>query len=131
MGIMVSKPRVGLTVLVFALLVGATGCASGGGGASSRPPGSSSDHIVQAEFDQVLQLSALEAVRRLRPQWLQARSGHPPQVHVDGTPRGTTDVLSSLRAAEVGDMTFMNASDATTRFGTNYIGGVIIVVTRR
>jgi hypothetical protein len=120
--------------LALALLLSATGCAgggSGGGGGTSRPAGSSADRIVEAELATLHQLSALEAVQRLRPRWLQTRTGAPPQVHVDGNPIGTSENLNSLRVADIENMVHLNAADATTRFGTNYISGVILVTTKR
>jgi hypothetical protein len=125
------KHRARFVVLATALFLGATGCAAGAGGGSGRPAGASSDHIVEAELETVYQLTALEAVRRLRPRWLQSRTGAPPQVHLDGNPMGTAESLGGLRAADVEDMRYLNAADATTRFGTNYISGVILVTTKR
>ena len=117
--------------LALALALGATGCAGGGaGGGASRPAGSSADHIVEAELEALYQLSALEAIRRLRPRWLQTRTGTPPQVHVDGNPMGGAENLNALRAADIQEMRYLSAADATTRFGTNYVSGVILVSTK-
>ena len=124
-------PRIRRIATALVLLLSAAGCASGGGGGTSRPAGSSADRIVEEELATLQQLSALEAVRRLRPRWLQTRTGAPPQVHVDGNPVGTSDNLNSYRAADVQEMRYLNAADATTRFGTNYISGVILVTTKR
>lgn len=124
-------PRVGFATLSLALLLSAAGCGGGSGAAPARPAGSSADRIVEEELTTLHQLSALEAVRRLRPRWLQTRTGSPPRVHVDGNPIGTSENLNSLRAADVQEMLYLNAADATTRFGTNYISGVILVTTRR
>lgn len=126
-------PRIGLATLSLALLLSAAGCGGGGGGGAgtARPEGSSADRIVEEELTTLLQLSALEAVRRLRPRWLQTRTGAPPRVHVDGNPVGTSENLGSYRATDVQEMRYLNAADATTRFGTNYISGVILVTTRR
>ena len=33
--------------------------------------------------------------------------------------------------SEVGEIRYMSASDATTRFGTNHIAGAIVITTRR
>jgi hypothetical protein len=122
--------RARFITLSIALVLSTSGCASGGGG-TSRPAGSSSDRIVEAELETLHQLSALEAVRRLRPRWLQTRTGAPPQVHVDGNPLGGAESLNALRVADIQEMRFLNAADATTRFGTNYISGVILVTTKR
>ncbi len=80
-----------------------------------------------------------EAVRALRPRWLQARSGatlrsRQPQtamVYIDGQLRGDLGEMWNLLPTEVSEIRFMSASDATTRFGTNHIGGAIVIMTRR
>jgi len=36
-----------------------------------------------------------------------------------------------VRAADIQEMRYLNAADATTRFGTNYVSGVILVTTKR
>jgi hypothetical protein len=46
-------------------------------------------------------------------------------------PRGGLDVLEGLYVREIQEMRFLSASDATTRYGTGYPGGIIEVVTRR
>ncbi len=117
-------------VFLVALALGAAGCASSGG-SSSRPEGASSTRIVKAEFEGLGQISALRAVERLRPQWLRTRSGDLPILHVDGTRRGNINDLSSYQLSDIEQMEFMSASDATTRFGTGYTGGVIMVTTVR
>ena len=117
--------------VALSLVLGLTGCTGGGGGGMSRPAGSSSDRIVEMELETLHQFSALEAVRRLRPRWLQTRTGVLPQVHVDGNRVGSAENLNSVRAADVQEMRYLNAADATTRFGTNYVSGVILVTTKR
>jgi hypothetical protein len=73
------------------------------------------------------------AVNRLRPTWLRPQSrGTLPVVIVDGTPQpGGVDALRSMRASDVSELQYMNASDATTRYGTGYTAGAIVVTTRR
>jgi len=122
-------PNTRFTAWVFVVVLGLTGCASGG--ASTRPAGSSSARIVEAELENLHQLNALDAIRRLRPTWLQTRTGAPPMAHVNGNIIGTADELISVRAEEVQEMVLLSAADATTRFGTNYVSGVIIVTTKR
>ena len=83
--------------------------------------------------------TVFEAVRALRPRWLQARNvaslrsqtRHTPRVYVDGHFRGEVNELSRLVPHEVAEIRFMSASDATTRFGTNHIAGAIVITTRR
>lgn len=76
--------------------------------------------------------SAYEAIQRLRPTWLQSRSGQVgPQVHVDGRPvAGGLQMLTSIRSTDCRELRFRNGRDATTLYGTNYSNGVIEVTTR-
>lgn len=118
-----------LSALAVAVVLGLAGCASGG--ANTRPAGSSSARIVEAELENLYQLNALDAIRRLRPRWLQTRTGASPMAHVDGNLIGPADGLTRVGASEVQEALFLNAADATTRFGTNYISGVILITTKR
>jgi hypothetical protein len=54
-----------------------------------------------------------------------------PVLYVDGGRRGGVTDLRSLRPAEIAQMDYMSASDATTRFGTGHSGGAVLVTTRR
>lgn len=82
-----------------------------------------------------------EAVRALRPRWLQARNSgslrsldpdpQTARVYIDGQLRGELNEMWNLLPTEVSEIRFMNASDATTRFGTNHVGGAIVITTRR
>lgn len=115
--------------LVFALLLGAC---TGGGTATPRPAGSSSTRIVEAELEPLLQISAYEAIQRLRARWLQSRTGQPPAVHLDGNLQsGGMERLRSLRAFEIQELEYMSPADATTRYGTGYPNGLILVTTKR
>lgn len=115
--------------LVLALALGLAGCASTGTGGSSR---GSANLITMEEIEPVANLSAYEAVQRLRPRWLQLRGGTdvPPVVFLDGSNMGGPDVLRSIQASTVRQMLFRSGSDATTRYGTGFGGGTIEVTTR-
>lgn len=122
--------RYAATLLV--LSGGLAGCASGGGPGQGTRVRADPDHITEAELEPLHQLTAFEAVQHLRPRWLQTRTGSLPTVHVDGSVRSEGgEVLQSLRTADVQEMHYMNAADATTRFGTNYFSGLILVSTKR
>ena len=75
---------------------------------------------------------AYEAARRLRPAWLQARGrSHLPVIYRDNARWGSDPrSLENIRIDAVRQMRFLSASDATTRYGTGFAGGVILVVTR-
>ena len=51
-------------------------------------------------------------------------------VYLNGMRYGGVRSLTTLSAEAVGDITYMNASDATTRFGTGHSGGAILIRTR-
>lgn len=112
----------------MALALGLAGCASSG--TSTRPEGATSNRIVEAELEPLGQISPLRAIERLRPRWLRSRSGSNPVLHVDGARRSSLRDLESYQLSEIRQMEFMSASDATTRFGTGYDGGAILVTTR-
>ena len=121
-------------LLAAALLLPA--CASSGGGGSG---GGSRNLLTMQELNEVSFSTVFEAVRALRPRWLQARSGASlrtpePQtamVYIDGQLRGGLNEMWNLLPTEVSEIRYMSASDATTRFGTNHVGGAIVITTRR
>ena len=45
--------------------------------------------------------------------------------------RGELDVLRQLNTANIETMRYLSASDATTKYGTGFLGGAIEVDTRR
>ncbi len=124
-----------LTLVVAALIWSGACASSGQSGGASR----SRDLITSEELMEVPYNTVFEAVRALRPRWLQTRNvsslrsqeRRTPRVYVDGQLRGEVNELSRLVPHEVAEMRFMSASDATTRFGTNHIAGAIVVTTRR
>ena len=40
------------------------------------------------------------------------------------------DALRSLSVADIQEMQYLSAADATMRFGTNFVGGAIVVTSR-
>ena len=94
--------------------------------------------ITSEELMEVPHSTVYEAVRSLRPRWLQARSGmsiRTPQretarVYIDEQLRGGLGEMWTILPSEVSEIRFMSASDATTRFGTNHIAGAILIATR-
>lgn len=121
-----------LCVAALALALGLTGCASGGGGGSDGPRRGGANRIIADELVDIQQLDALQAIQRLRGQWLRTRGGNPPQVLLDGIRQpGGIDSLSSFRIADIQEMRFLNSTDATNRFGTGFDGGAILITTKR
>lgn len=122
------------------------GCSSGGAtsGTSATPRASRQQDVI-TESEIAARASeasnALQIVQKLRPQMLRSRgrvspndtSGEAslPKVIVDDVAYGTIESLANLNASQVREIKYMNASDATTKWGTGYMGGVIIVITKK
>jgi hypothetical protein len=124
-----------IPVLMLALLP-VTACASGGGGNGSA--GSARDVITAEEIEAISVTTAYDAIQRLRPTFLRARGANSftsgdsgrPVVYVNGIRSGEIEVLQQIPAQTVLDIQYLNASEATQRFGTGNAGGAILVRTR-
>jgi hypothetical protein len=126
-----------LLAISLLLLPLATACASTG---ASEAPSSSRAVITEQELEGVLELMTLDAIRRLRPNWLRSRAaptpatfrqgGMEPALRLDGIMRGSLEELQTLPVREVREITFLSATEATTLYGTGYTNGVIQVRTR-
>lgn len=116
-----------------ALALTLAGCAGGGGGTTAGARRGSSSRLVADDLAAVAELDLFAAISRLRPTWLRPQSrGTLPVIVVDGTPQaGGADALRTMRATDASEIEYMNASDATTRYGTGYTAGAIIITTRR
>lgn len=127
----------GTRILLVASCLALAACASGGTG-SSAPRRGSSDRISSEELQQAAGQDLYTVVQRLRPQWLVIRGGVTAQgratiaVILDGVrQQGSVEILRSMKAVDAQEMRFMNARDATTRYGTDMSAGAIEVVTKR
>jgi hypothetical protein len=111
------------------------GVATGGGGSQGGDP----DEINAAEIGTYPYDDTYQIVQSARPAWLRPRiagtfsTGGPvlPEIFVDGTWFGPIETLSRVRSATIERIEFIGATDATTLYGTGYMGGVIHVYTRR
>jgi hypothetical protein len=121
-------------LLAIALALFTTESAS----AQSERPRRNPSEITQEELAQtsIRQLSLMRVIQQLRPNWIRVR-GAPsfsqggrgiPAVVVDNMPQ-PVERLESLRAYDVTSMVLMSAGDATTRFGTGYPNGAILITT--
>ncbi len=125
-----------LLVLVLAGC-GAAATASGGGNSNLI----TSELLREADPEG---LNVYQIIQRNRPRWLREGRGDTSfgnaaggaagsdfaRVVLDGLPYGAINELRSLEADQVESIEYMSASDATTRFGTGYSGGAILVRTR-
>jgi len=133
---MPSIPSSRRVVVALGLIVALAACASAGG-TSTGTPRSSSTRLVAADFDNDVGLDVFMIVQRYRPRWLQVRGATTAQgpaqiaVIIDGTrQQGSVELLRSIRGSEVDEIRYLNARDATTRYGTDMTGGAIEVITK-
>jgi hypothetical protein len=117
---------------LFAIL--APACASTGGPGG----GGSSNLITREQIMEVPDGTAQTVIQRLRPAWLRARgqsslSNPEPafaRVFVDEMQYGDINSLAGISTTEIESIEYISATDATTRYGTGYVGGIIRVRTR-
>ncbi len=116
---------------LLAVVILGSACASSGQPDQSRPR-RDSNLITADELSGLSVGNAYEAVRRLRPAWLLARGRSPlPVVYRNDTRWGDDPrSLESIQIDIVSEMRFMSATDATTRYGSGFTGGLILVVAR-
>lgn len=126
--------------LLVALWAVACAAASQGGQTGGRR----SNTITAEEIASVSASTAYEVVQRLRPQWLVTRGAAGTRapilegglsggivVYLDGVRRGGVDALREIPAEQVRELRWLDAKDATTRYGTDHSSGVIEVYIRR
>ncbi len=129
-----------VSALAFGLMF--AGCSPGnqdtGNGATPR---TSNNVITRQELVSVQMANAYDAVQRLRPSFLRPRTiaggtltGRGSSsvqdyavVYVDGIRKGNPDFLKTIPTAEISEVRYLNAMDATTRYGMNVAAGVIDV----
>ena len=124
-----------LTVCTLLIAAHVSACASSSTG-SSRPR-SERNLITAADVQRANATNALEAVERLRPQFLrqhgtptiQQPQGAPVVVYLNEQQLGGVGTLRNILAGEIREIRYIDARDATTRWGTGHAGGVILVST--
>ena len=123
-------------------VIAAPGCASSpaSGSSGSQQPSRtrvSRDRITSEELATIDVQNALQAVQRLRPNFLQTHGGatssitRGPQdvvVYVDQTRMGGPGTLANIPISDVKEIQYLNGTDATQRYGTGHGSGAIIVI---
>ena len=132
--------------LVGAIALAVFGCGGGGAGTSAQPATArtrgAANVITEAEINSGAYQNALEAVQNLRPSMLIPRgvgsdatglsaATIPIIIYMDDVRLGEPSSLTNIPANRVKEIRFMNARDATTRYGTGHSSGVIVVTTKR
>lgn len=97
----------------------------------------SGDRITAEELQADAAMDLFTLVQRRRPQWLQNRAPSTAQgrqdiaIILDGVrQQGSAEILRSMRSGDVEEVRYMNARDATTRYGTDMTAGAIEVITK-
>jgi hypothetical protein len=93
--------------------------------------------VTAEELADLTELSVFDALQRIRPSWVRSRGATSvmgggdglPVVMVNNVTHDSVDILRQLRSAEVTVMRYVSGVDATTRFGTGYVNGLIEVTT--
>ena len=62
---------------------------------------------------------------------IQAGQRIPPVLYLDGARLESLDILRSIGYADLDSLVYLDADDATLRYGTGHMGGAIIVRTKR
>ena len=127
------RPTTASLLLVW-LFVGITAC----GPARSTPVGGSRDVVTRGQILSLPDGTAFSVLELLRPRWLRARIQATPsnptpvfaRVHVDDLLWGPLESLRQISTNSIQRIEYLSALDATTRYGTGYMGGLIRVVTR-
>lgn len=123
-----------IAIVVAALLtVGA--CA---GRKSGRAAPQDRNLITADEIARSNASNAYEIVERLRPAFLRTRGAESlqnptpptPIIYLDGMRYGTLQTLASVPAIGIVSIQYLNAIDATQRFGFGNEGGAILITTK-
>lgn len=132
--------RFPLALIVIAATL-ATACSSSGTSTKPAEVRPRTNVITLEEIQGVSSAgTAHDLIQRLRPGFLRQvttltfeGAGDGPRdviVFVDGMPRGGRPVLREIAAQDVARIERLSAAEATTRFGTGYPHGVILITTR-
>lgn len=121
-----------LPLLALGLLAGVGGCAASGSTGSSS---GSRDVISAEQLAELPSMSALDAVRRLRPRWLRVRgqdnvgTDQGPLVIVDDVPMGSTEMLDAYQIRDLAEIRYLDPNRAMLRYGDRAGAGAVLLVT--
>jgi hypothetical protein len=130
--------RRAIGMMAMSLIISACG--------SVRPAGSSTGHfdrryLISAEEIEAAKRpgwNAWDLIAQTRPTFLRSRGATslrdltPVQavVYVDGIYFGKLESLRNLAVEEIRQIEFISSGDATTRYGTDHLGGAILISPR-
>ena len=106
----------------------------------SSSENATSQLITEDEIEASRGVTAFEVIQKVRANFLSYRgetsldsriSTPYPTVYVDEQPYGPISTLRNIPASEIALIRLYRAWEATTRYGTGNMGGVIAIVTKR
>ena len=124
-------------VLIATVWMGLVACAPPRVGAGE---GSGSQLITEEEIEASRAPTAYDVIQKLRANFLSYRgetglgksTSQPyPTVYVDGQEFGPMSTLHNIPASQVATIRLYRSWEATTKFGTGNMGGVIAITTRQ
>lgn len=124
-------------VMLATLSVGLLACAPQRVGSGES---SGSQLITEEEIEASRAATAYDVIQKLRANFLSYRgetgfdksTSRPyPTVYVDGQEFGPMNTLHNIPASQVATIRLYRSWEATTRFGTGNMGGVIAITTRQ
>lgn len=117
--------------------VAATVACGGATTSAARPGGMRNDDsalLSEAEIARDGDRTVLETIQRLRPIYLSMARNRGSTgervVYVDGVRVGTLEVLRGIRSSRVREVRWLDAREATIRFGTGHSAGAILIATK-
>jgi outer membrane cobalamin receptor len=129
---------IGARLLLVSVTIAGVACATPA--VSSHSDDSGSQLITQDEIEASRAPTAYEVIQKLRANFLtyrgetsfdRSKSQPYPTVYVDGQEYGSVAMLRNIPASQVATIRLYRAWEATTKFGTGNMGGVIAVTTRQ
>lgn len=126
--------------LTFAMALTLVACGGGSGTTAqpntvSRPIRGPADFISEAEIAAGVYQNGMDIVQKLRPSMLRPRGTSSSQyqvvLYLDDVKMLDLNGLSTIPAERVKEIRYINARDATTRWGTGHGSGVILVTSKR
>lgn len=127
--------RIALELLLAAgLSAAAVGCGPAPGG---TPSAAYDRYVITAQEIATVEVrtTALQMIERMRPNWLQSRGpsgvrGEAAVVIYVNNQRVSESPLSRFTAGELTELRFLNAVEATQKYGTGHGSGAILLTTR-
>lgn len=133
---MKSRKSIALAPLVVVAVLGLAACASTGGQGDGNGTSNARNVITGDQLQEMTGQTAYQAVRRLKPRWLQRRGQVSFRfrttllVVVDEGQFYDLGYLHSLRADDVHEIRYMDPRAATLKYGDRANGGALLVETR-